>query len=174
MRRLFEAFLRGLLQSKLKSAKVGARRYSLAGAHSNSNGIALIPSLNTDIVIEADGIGTCIIDAKFSQNATNTFMGKELLRSEHFYQIFTYVSNYTQLHPERKVSGIVIYPKVQRSLDVTFSYQGSLFRFVTVDLTQHWSCIEEAVFAIVNQYDTRPQAIEKEKSGGTALPIILA
>jgi 5-methylcytosine-specific restriction enzyme subunit McrC len=174
MRRLFESFVRALLREKLKTCSVGARRFPLSGLSEVSGERSLIPMLNADIVIESPSGRTCIIDAKFSLSATNLFMGKELLRSEHFYQILTYVTNYKVITPENEVSGIVLYPEVGRPLDTSFLYQGASFRFVTVDLTRRWDEIEKEIVDLCRQYDTIPKEIENENKGGTALPIILA
>lgn len=174
MRRVFETFLRNFFLAHINNGNVGARRFFLSGVNIVDGEGSLIPNLNADVVIDLKSGPKIVLDAKFSTKPLMIYHGKEMLRSEHLYQILTYVSNIRLLEPGRDVHGLVIYPKSDIDLDITFTYAGAHFRFMTIDLSADWQQVEFQLLNIVTQIEAMPSPIAKLSKGGTALPIILA
>lgn len=174
MRKVFEIFLRNFFLTHIDNGNVGARRFSLSGLKIVDGEVSLIPNLNADVVIDFKFGPKIVLDAKFSAKPLMIHHGKEMLRSEHLYQILTYVSNLRLLEPGRDVHGLVIYPKADIDLDITFTYAGAHFRLMTIDLSADWQQLEFQLLNIITQMEAMPSPIAKPSKGGTALPIILA
>lgn len=174
MRRVFETFLRNFYASKLNHAKVGSRRNVLTELDVFDGKFSLIPRLNTDITIDCNSGSKIVVDAKFTGRPINNYYGKDMLRSDHIYQIRTYVGDAQLAEPSREVHGIVIYPEVTKKIDVTFRYASACYRFTTVDFSLSWIQIERSLLDLISQMERMPKPTAKASIGGTALPTILA
>ena len=70
--------------------------------------------------------------------------GKDTVRSWHLYQLFTYLKNIAWSGPlGAKAEGILVYPLVDRTLNLRFTIQGHVVRVITIDLAQEWRDIHE-------------------------------
>ena len=150
MRKLFEIFLKNFFAKQLKTADVRATKNALSSISGVTGDKSLIPNLNTDVVIDYFSGPKFIIDAKYTAQSTGNYFGKNLLRSSHLFQIFTYVSNFQLLEPGRPISGLVIYPQIKDELDVKFRYSKAIYRFASVDLSAHWTSIERRLLSLVS------------------------
>lgn len=174
MRRVFEGFLRGFLQEHMPHARVGARRFQMADLQVRHGDGGLIPHLNMDVVLEFAHNKSIVIDAKFTANQISSHHGTSKIRSEHFYQIFSYVCNVKATQPSRDVSGLVLYPDVGELEALDFSVCGSNFSFRPIDLSKDWRSIHDGIVDIVHQLESMPSPTGNASNGGTAFPISLA
>jgi len=75
--------------------------------------------------------------------------GKETVRSWHLYQLFAYLKNQEVVCGWENCEGILLYPTVNRELDLCYKIQGHPVRIVTVNLDQDWQGIEKQMLRIV-------------------------
>lgn len=149
MRRLFEAFVAGLLRHKMRGrVQVGSRRFSPYGLDIGTGSGSLIPSMRTDVSVKSAS-KIVIIDTKYTKNILQEHYGNKTIRSEHFYQVQAYTEHSCAHFPKHEVSAIVLYPRAGTDLDLKFAANGRAYTFRTIDLSQDWKLIEEDIFSLV-------------------------
>lgn len=149
MRKLFEAFVAGLLKHKLRGAvQVGGRRISPYMVRFERGDETLIPSMRTDVTLKFKS-KILIIDTKYTPRIFQEHYGRKTIRSEHFYQIQAYAEHTNSHFPKYKVSGLVLYPKAETDLDLSFETKGRKYSFRTIDLSQDWRCVEDELLSLV-------------------------
>ena len=113
---------------------------------------AILPSMQTDIVLEHSGLGRrLIIDTKFNPILKPGQYREESLRSGYLYQIYAYVR--TQVHEDDPLSsrteGLLLHPSVDGTVDQAVKIQGHTFRFATVDLAATAGEIRRQLLAMI-------------------------
>ena len=71
------------------------------------------------------------------------------VRPENLYQVFAYVENLTATGEHQGVEGILLYPTVNRSLDLRYSLLGRRISVRTIDLNQSWQGIHKSLVELV-------------------------
>jgi 5-methylcytosine-specific restriction enzyme subunit McrC len=95
------------------------------------------------------GDHTIIADAKFYKKTLWGGRYGEKLRSQHLYQLLTYLSH-AQLHVgSAKVSGLLIYPQVGPTLRLHYELIGFPVTIVTVDLSKEWQAIHQELIDLL-------------------------
>jgi 5-methylcytosine-specific restriction enzyme subunit McrC len=102
----------------------------------------------TDISLR-DSERKIVIDTKFYREALQENYGKLSLKSAHLYQLFTYVINLATLGGNDKIEGILLYPAVSRSLDLSYKMHGYDMRVHTIDLTEPWRKIHNNLVSLI-------------------------
>lgn len=144
---LFENFVRNFYKKELKPSKVYRENiiWNLKG-----DGINYLPLMQTDISIELPH-KKIIIDTKYYKAALNTNLGKEKLHSNNLYQLFAYLKNNEKKSlKDRNSEGILLYPKVNKDLDLKYEMENHLIKVCTVNLNMKWQNIEERLLKIIN------------------------
>lgn len=112
--------------------------------------LPIMPKMQTDIML-TNGKKSLIIDAKYySKILTNNQFSKETLRSQHLYQIFTYVENYDKDN-NGNVEGLLLYAKTEDETlfeDVGFMLKGKSFNVKTLDLSLSFVELQKQLDAI--------------------------
>ena len=156
VRRLFERAVAGFYAVELASR--GWRihpgcvlRWPVAVA---SEGIqAILPTMRTDILLDAPDGRRIVIDTKFTAMVSKGWYREESLKAEYLYQIYAYLRS--QERPEDPASpwnnsvGILLHPAIDRGFDETVTIQGHQIRFVTVDLSERPQAIRDALRQMV-------------------------
>jgi 5-methylcytosine-specific restriction enzyme subunit McrC len=106
-----------------------------------------LPSLNTDVCLLSTH-EHIIIETKFVPETFSTRWGDEKLRSQHLYQIMSYLENFRR-NFEVVPRGILLYPAVRKDIELTYSIWGMSVKVVTIDLSQAWSEIYQDLLNIV-------------------------
>jgi 5-methylcytosine-specific restriction enzyme subunit McrC len=106
----------------------------------------LLPGMRTDVTLRGDE-RVLVIDTKYYRSTLASHMGSEHVRSGHFAQIYAYLKNIEAAG--RMVEGMLLYPTVDRSLDLEYEVDGHRVRVCTVDLGQEWRGIGERLLALV-------------------------
>lgn len=76
----------------------------------------LLPIMQSDVVLRS-GNRTLIIDAKYYRNNLQSrYKESYKIHSNNLYQIYTYVDNYSKLHPGEEVSGMLLYARTDAQL----------------------------------------------------------
>lgn len=149
MRKLFEAFVVGLLRHKLKRRfQIGSRRFPPFMVDIEKGDGSLVPSMRTDVTLKSAS-NILIIDTKYTPQAFQEHYGSRTIRSEHFYQIQAYIEHSSAQFPKHAVSGAVLYPKAETDLDLRFRSKGRNYTFKTVDLSQEWRRVESEILKLV-------------------------
>lgn len=113
--------------------------------------IAILPRMQTDIVLEHAGIGRrIVIDTKFTDILVSGRYNKSSLNSGYIYQIYAYLRS--QEKPTDPLSyrtgGILLYPAIDCYVDEAAMIQGHNIRFATVDLAASGPAIRQRLLDI--------------------------
>lgn len=107
-----------------------------------------LPKMKTDISLEYGG-KKFIIDTKFYKDMLGVQWKKETVRSGHLYQLFSYLKN-DEYYTGKKATGILLYPKVEKDVDLNYKIHDFEITLCTLDLTGHWYKIHKRLFELVN------------------------
>ncbi len=111
--------------------------------------LEFLPSMRTDVSLESPA-RKIIIDAKYYSDPMQSNFGKDSVRSGHLYQMFAYLKNLEcRGQANREAEGILLYPLVNKPLNLRFTIQGHSFRIVTIDLAQDWQHIHNFLLNLI-------------------------
>jgi 5-methylcytosine-specific restriction enzyme subunit McrC len=134
MRRLFQDFVFNFLRRHQSEFKVSRDRFQWHTTGTSPEARALLPYMETDITLRS-ATRIIVIDTKFSKRALQTNFGKQSLRSEHLYQLYSYLKNLEQKgHPYTSAEGLLLYPVVDQQVDFTTELPGHRLSIRTIDL----------------------------------------
>jgi 5-methylcytosine-specific restriction enzyme subunit McrC len=147
---LFEQFVRNFYRKEQSVYSVSAShvRWDVSGAESTPEGLALLPSMKTDICLESPA-DKLIIDCKFYQDAFQRHHDTKKFISGHIYQLFSYLRNQSSMPGWRTVRGMLLYPTVGESIDETVSIQRNQIRIASIDLGQNWQDVERDLIRLL-------------------------
>jgi 5-methylcytosine-specific restriction enzyme subunit McrC len=92
-----------------------------------------------------------IIDAKFYKTALTHSPYGERVRSQHLYQLITYLQHEQVRHGDKGLSGMLIYPAVGQSLRLRYRLIGIPILVATIDLGREWQDIEVELHSLVDE-----------------------
>jgi 5-methylcytosine-specific restriction enzyme subunit McrC len=141
LRTLFEAAAGGLYRTALPapSWNIKTGTHLSWPATSLSPGMPpLLPGMKIDIMVQNEDAGhRTIIDTKFTSILGSSHYGTERFRSEHLYQLYTYLRS--QERPEDALSltssGVLLYPSTGAHIHESMTLHGHTLALATVDLT---------------------------------------
>jgi 5-methylcytosine-specific restriction enzyme subunit McrC len=148
MNKLYEKFIFNYYKKKLKlrlpDKKVDVKTDTLKwllDEESSDEDMKYLPTMKTDVSISIDD-RKIILDAKYYENSVseNQFT-QERIHSPNLYQLFAYIQNSEN---RDNLEGILLYPTVDRELDLEYKIKGNRFRIHTLNLgLENWREIEE-------------------------------
>lgn len=144
---LFENFVRNFYKKELKPSRVYRENiyWNLKGECLN-----YLPLMQTDISIEFSN-KKIIMDTKYYKTALVSNFGKDKLNSGNLYQLFAYLKNNEDKSPKDKnAEGILLYPRVNKDLDLAYTMENHIMKVCTVNLNMKWQSIEERLLEIVS------------------------
>jgi len=142
---LFEDFVRNFYKKELTNSKVS--REDLYWDASGDD-LSYLPKMQTDISIEVNN-KKIIMDTKFYRNTLSDNYNSEKLISNNLYQVFAYINNSKSKY-DKKTTGILLYPKVDKDLDLSYTMSGYPMKVFTVDMNEEWQSIHERLIEIVS------------------------
>jgi 5-methylcytosine-specific restriction enzyme subunit McrC len=150
MSAVFEEFLRHFYYLHRTEYRVRAEssEWNVTGA--SDHDVALLPRMVTDITLRHPD-HTIIVDAKFYKKALVQSPYGERVRSEHLYQLVTYLQHERLRQQDRALSGMLIYPDVGRSLRLRYRLLGIPVVIATIDLGHEWHHIEDELNALLDE-----------------------
>jgi 5-methylcytosine-specific restriction enzyme subunit McrC len=96
-----------------------------------------------------------IVDTKFYREAMQTNYGKSSIRSEHLYQLFSYLKNAEALGDQfLSAKGILLYPAVGEKVSLDALVQGHKIVVRTINLDQEWQGIRSDLLEVLNDATT--------------------
>ena len=153
LRRLFERAIWGFYDTVLSpqqwSVRHGERIYWQQ--ESPTDRIKdILPDMQTDIVLERISTKTrMIIDTKFTNMMDTNQYGKLRLKSNHIFQLYSYLRSQENNELSYAASGMLLYPSVGANIDESVTIQGHRIRFATVDLAVDSVNIRERLLGLV-------------------------
>lgn len=143
---LFENFVRNFYKKELRHSKVYRENITWELKGENLN---YLPLMQTDISIEFSD-RKIIMDTKYYKSALTLNYGKDKLNSANLYQLFAYIrNNESKSFKDRTAEGILLYPRVNRDLDLTYNMGDHVLKVCTVNLNTKWKNIETRLIEIV-------------------------
>jgi 5-methylcytosine-specific restriction enzyme subunit McrC len=149
MSAVFEDFLRNFFQLHRSEYRVRAEAPTWYVSDATQDDLALLPRMVTDLTLRHSD-HTIIIDAKFYKNALAQGPYGERVRSQHLYQLVTYLQHERAYQPGRGLSGMLIYPDVGKTLRLRYRLLGIPIIVATVDLGREWQDIEAELQGLLN------------------------
>lgn len=148
MNRLFERFLYQFYLLEQREFRVSREnlRWRFEGTESD---MALVPKMETDVSLLSP-VRKIILEAKYYGETLVTHHGAEKIRSGHLYQLYAYLMNQVTEDPRtRRATGILIYPRIDRDLDLEYSLGEMRVLVKTVDLSAGWREIEKRLLGMI-------------------------
>lgn len=149
---VFQAFVRNFFRIEQREFTVKSLSLRWDVENGTEASFHLLPRMATDIHL----IGPkrrLIIDTKYSPKLFQVYHDKRSFRSEHLFQLFTYVKNAEALgQAYRNVEGMLLYPAVGGAIDERFEVQGHLMRVATVNLDQDWPRIRADLLQLLEPH----------------------
>lgn len=154
VRRLFEKAVGGFYATELipKGWRVRTGEVLQWPVSTASAGIKeILPTMRTDITLEAPDGHRTVIDTKFTAIVTKGWYREQSLKSGYLYQLYTYLRSQERStidSPWNRATGILLHPAVGKQFDESVSIQGHEIRFITVDLSESPAEIRHALSEI--------------------------
>ncbi|ARV17030.1 hypothetical protein AEP_00064 [Curvibacter sp. AEP1-3] len=148
MARVFERFLYNFIQREIQTVKVKRDRIEWQATSLSDPSLALLPSMNTDISISR-GADRLIVDAKYYTTTLSSRWETEKIHSHNLYQLLSYLNNAPKEGIE-STAGMLIYPKVDKSLRQRYVINGFPVCIATVDLNQDWPLVHAEMVDLVD------------------------
>ena len=156
IRRLFEKGVAGFYNVTLSrhgwQTQAGSRMLWPIQAKSSDEIDRIFPDMETDIILEhQDQRKRIIVDTKFTHILKENQWGKETLRSNYLYQIYTYLRS--QEHEDRPLSktasGLLLHPSAGVEINEFVTIQEHEIRFATVNLAAETSTIRSQLLRAI-------------------------
>ncbi|HOS45697.1 MAG TPA: 5-methylcytosine-specific restriction endonuclease system specificity protein McrC [Paludibacter sp.] len=153
MSQLFEAFVRNFYKVELSDYYVVKRediRWQFSS--SSTENFQFLPKMETDITLESKNkTSKIIIDTKYYRETMVTNYDKERIHSTNLYQLFSYLMNQQDNNNPvtLQAAGILLYPTIDKDLDLHYKYDDHNIYIKTVNLNAHWKKIEERLKQII-------------------------
>ncbi len=147
--RLFQRFAYNFLRREQREFAVSADKFGWFGQSVDTvSGIGL-PRMQTDIVLRG-GNRTLVLDTKFTARPFASFRDATTLRTEHVYQLFTYMVNLRARETAvRQVEGVLVEPSTEEaSFDLRWNVSGMPLRVISVNLTADWRALRASLLRV--------------------------
>ena len=152
MEKLYEDFIIEFYRREQNRYRVNHRGRTIAWQDEGTPDYHLrdIPRMEADVILEGRE-RRIILDAKYYLEALRSqYGGKPKLRSDHLYQLLTYLSNREAKEPTGpRHEGILLYPTVNAPLDIHVRLEGFSIRARSIDLAQDWQNIHDDMLALI-------------------------
>lgn len=139
---LFEAFVRNFYKKECPNYKVYREVIYWEADYQD-----FLPRMETDISIKA-GNRKIIIDTKFYKEALTLYHGNQKIKTQNLYQLYAYLNNDPDRH-HYQMEGILLYPEVDKPIDIDYNIQGNIIKIKTINLNQKWQGIEDRLKCIL-------------------------
>jgi 5-methylcytosine-specific restriction enzyme subunit McrC len=148
MNRLFQGFVYNFYKREQKEFKVGAPKIYWQAEPDPAGAAEYLPEMRTDVCLMKPD-RKIILDCKYYKDTLQRGPYKQTLHSEHLYQIFSYVKNKEAEEGWAGCEGLLLYPVVGHTLDLSYRIQGHVIKIKTIDLNQEWGRIRGDMLKIV-------------------------
>ncbi|MEX3690653.1 5-methylcytosine-specific restriction endonuclease system specificity protein McrC [Paraburkholderia sp. BR14263] len=143
---VFQNFLYHFVRQEISDCQVDRPHIDWMANSETDPTLALLPRMETDITLRR-GNKCLIVDAKYYQKTMANRYRSEKFHIENLYQLMSYLTNYKACSDE-EVSGMLVYPKVDRGVSERYRIQGFEVSLQTVDMNQPWPQIHNELVSI--------------------------
>lgn len=152
MQYLFENFVRNFYRREQGIFKVKSECIYWDAECLNETSNGFLPKMKTDTSLESFK-RKIIIDTKYYKDAFQHNYDAEKLRSGNLYQIFSYLKNIEVLGGVNKnCEGILLYPTVDKELDLRYKIAGHKLSIKTINLNQDWRNIHNDLLGVIGTH----------------------
>lgn len=150
MAKLFEDFVYCFYLTEQSEYAVKRDILSWDAVSADDVSMHYLPEMRTDVSLRS-AKNTIVIDAKYYQRTLTFFYGKESIHAENLYQMFAYLKNLEMRGGrDAKATGIILYPTINRELDLAYEMQGHTLRVCTVNLAAPKKQIHDRLLTILS------------------------
>jgi 5-methylcytosine-specific restriction enzyme subunit McrC len=152
MGELFEQFVRNFFAKEQSRYRVSSPqvKWALDERQSSPGGLKLLPTMRTDICLEALD-EKVIADCKFYSTPLKTHYEKTSFISDHLFQLFTYLKNQERQPGWEEARGMLLYATVDEPFDEHVHLHGHSIRVVSVRLDQEWQKLSAELLALLSK-----------------------
>ena len=145
MGRLFEGFVRNFFRREQSEFEVGCEIINWQAKLLGDTPAGLLPTMKTDVSLTSPK-RKIIIDTKYYAQALQVHYQKESIHSGNLYQLHAYLTNISSDEGEQsKCEGILLYPTVEKELDLRYEIKGHKVSIRTINLNQDWKDIHQSL-----------------------------
>jgi 5-methylcytosine-specific restriction enzyme subunit McrC len=142
MSAVFERFIYNFLRLEKLGWGVSRDHIKWEATSETDVNLSLLPQMRTDITLRRSNQYR-IVDAKYYREMLSHHHGSSKLQSAHLYQMMSYVSNARAANDSEEISGMLLYPRVDRDLRERYIIQGITIDLCTIDLNADWQAIRD-------------------------------
>jgi 5-methylcytosine-specific restriction enzyme subunit McrC len=155
LRIVYERFVARFLKQRLSTLgwKVRTqRRLKWPELAASSGMMAHMPGMQTDVqMLSPDNQRRIIVDTKFTNILATGMTGREVFKSGHLYQVYSYVQTQAS-EPFPPNESILLYPAINQSISEFLRMPAHVMRLETIDLSQAWLGIERCLLNIILEF----------------------
>ena len=151
MARVFQNFLFNFIRTEIATWKTTREHIEWRATSARDPCLELLPRMETDISLQRDSRHV-IIDAKYYQDTLTQRYDTAKVRSDNLYQLMSYLTNAKRSEDET-LQGMLIYPRVERTLREEYKIQGYGILVATVDLSCDWKDVRDEIFDLIGSLD---------------------
>lgn len=148
MARVFEDFLFNFIRLEIPAWEVKREHIAWKAVSVTDPNLIFLPRMKTDISLRR-GSERKIIDAKYYQRTMVEYMGGEKVHSGNLYQLMSYLTNSIRREGE-KLSGMLIYPQVDKVVNEVYQIQGFDVAVCTINLDQPWQGVRSDLVRLLD------------------------
>lgn len=155
MWKLFESFIRNFYDNEQKKYNVRREHIDWQLKAAEDSGLSLLPKMETDISLES-ATEKIIIETKFykealvfKENTFNQALRNKKFHSKHLYQLFSYMKNTEAKGEDKALTGILLYPTVNYSLNESYFIGDTKLKIYTINLNQAWEGIHRDLLELI-------------------------
>jgi 5-methylcytosine-specific restriction enzyme subunit McrC len=149
MHKLFEDFVRNLLKVEQSEFTDHSPKISWNVSDTDDHSQKFLPDMQTDIVLENVKM-VRIIDTKFYQKPLAGHHDVPKLRSDHLYQLQSYIHNWP--HPDRSarrdVDGLLLCAATGEAFRLRYRIPGRPIAAITLGLDAEWAAVRESLLSV--------------------------
>lgn len=150
MNMVFETFLHNFYKIEQCTYGVSRRKIKWRMTSNDPSFDTYIPEMKTDITLDCKD-NKIIIDAKYYQETMATNYKNQKIVTGNLYQLFSYLINQEDgTEKTKRTTGILLYPKIDKDYDLSYSFEGHTIRIITIDLCLNPSLIKENLLNIIS------------------------
>jgi 5-methylcytosine-specific restriction enzyme subunit McrC len=149
MGRLFEEFVRNFFKREQSRFQVGCEIINWQAKPLGDTPMDMLPTMRTDVSLTSPQ-RKIIIDTKYYVHALQVHYAKESIHSANLYQLHAYLTNTdAEEGVQSGCEGILLYPTVERELDLQYEIKGHKISIRTINLNQEWQDIHRSLLRMV-------------------------
>ncbi|NTZ43610.1 hypothetical protein G7A66_11055 [Altererythrobacter sp. SALINAS58] len=162
MSAVFEDFLRNFYAHEQREYSVKRNNFLWDAVSLTETGSALLPIMQTDIMLRSE-VRTIVADAKFYKETLRGHQNSSpKIRSNHLYQLFTYLHHARIKEPKKIIGGMLIYPSAGYHVQEDYEISGSHVRIATINLDLRWREIHAGLLDLLQKNPSPAKMVATE------------